>query len=339
MISLKRHMETEHTSAVLLRALKDVYASTLAAVGAGTTRVGPATDGGFQRQFATLGRQMAAADTPADIAATGAGAREALEQWADSVEDDLRRKTSDVKELLVTLAHTAASVAASDAEHVLRFDALTTRLRRIATLDDVRDLRSAVLDSASELCASVEEMSKSTRAAVTAMQAELTVYQASLEAAERLAAHDPLTGLLNRRKIELLIERRVQAGEPFTIGLIDLDDFKSTNDRFGHAAGDDLLRQFSVDLKANLRPGDAVGRWGGDEFIIVSGCAGADACDHIQRIRQWVGGRYTLVGPHGAVKVDLHLSVGAAEWRPGVTAAALVNEADQSMYAAKRRPR
>lgn len=332
-------MDIEHTSAVLLRAVRDAYTGTVAAVGEGATQVSPATDAAFAPQLAALARELTEAGTPADIGAASDRVRDALHQWANSVEDDLRRKTSDVKELLVTLAHTAASVAASDAEHVVRFDGLTARLRRIATLDDVRELRSAVLDSATELCASVEAMSASTRTVLSAMRAELDAYQAKLDAAEQLAAHDPLTSLFNRRTIEQLIARRVQEAQPFTVGLIDLDDFKLTNDRYGHSAGDDLLRQFSHDLKAHVRPGVAVGRWGGDEFILVANTTGEETRAHFQRIQQWVGGRYTIEAAQGTTRVHVELSIGTAEWRPGMTAEGLIEEADRAMYAAKRRQR
>lgn len=337
MISLKRLMDIEHTSAVLLHALRDAYAGTLHVVGESAARVGPSTDDAFEQHIGVLARQMTEANTPADIDTAGAQVRDALQAWATTAAEDLRRKTADVKELLVALADTAANVAASDAEHVVRFDGLTARLRQIATLDDVRELRSAVLDSATELRASVEVMSASTHAVLSAMQAQLDAYQAKLDAAEQLAAHDPLTGLHNRRSIEHLIARRVAEGQPFTIGLIDLDDFKQTNDRHGHAAGDDLLRQFTLDLKAHVRPGVMVGRWGGDEFIVVAGTAGEAAQGEFERLQQWVGGRYTIDGSQGTAKVHVELSVGVAQWRPGLTADGLIEEADRAMYAAKRR--
>jgi diguanylate cyclase (GGDEF)-like protein len=235
----------------------------------------------------------------------------------------------------LTFAQTAASVAASDAEHVMRFDALTARLEKVATLDDVTELKSAVLASARELRTSVDQLS-ATRLSIRQMQSELHTYQARLDEAEQQATHDPLTGLLNRRKIEMLIERRIQRGHPFSVGLIDLDGFKAVNDSLGHRAGDDLLKQFASDLAANSRPTDAVGRWGGDEFVAIIDAPGAEARAHFTRVQQWVAGSYTVEGARGKAKVNIDLSIGVTEWRPGVSVSEMIEEADGRMYEAKR---
>ena len=336
MISLKRYIDSEHTSAALLRALLEVYKGTLAATGAAAAQACPSLESSLEKQLAAIGEQMTAAETPEAIDAAGSRAASQLDLWGEQAEQDLKRKTADVKELLVTLAHTASSVAASDAEHVLRFDALTARLEKIATLDDVAQLRSAVLSSAKELRKSVEIMSQSTRVVLKEMQSELDEYQAKLEAAQKMAAQDVLTGLMNRHRIELAIERRIQRGKPFSVGLVDLDGFKGINDRLGHQSGDDLLRQFSADLKSNTRATDSVGRWGGDEFVIVFDGSAAEANTHFSRLHQWVGGAYSIAGPNGKVKVQIELSIGVAEWRAGISAAMLIEQADQRMYAAKR---
>lgn len=314
----------------------EAYQRTLAAVGASATQAYPSLQTDLDKQLNVLGQQIAAAETSEAIAAAAATVSVRLEQWAEDAEQDLRRKTEDVKELLVTLAHTASSVAASDAANVMRFDQLTARLEKIATLNDVKELRSAVLDSAQQLRSSVETMSHSTRASLKEMQSELSQYQTKLEAAENEAATDPLTGLMNRRKIESMIERRIRRGQPFTVGLIDLDGFKGVNDRLGHGAGDDLLRQVSADLKANTRASDSAGRWGGDEFVVVFDGGGADAKGYFSRLQQWVGGSYSLEGQHAKTKVEIGLSIGVTEWRPGMSATQLIEEADQRMYAVKR---
>ena len=150
--------------------MSEAYQATLTAFGAGAARACKSLEFALEPQLVGLGQQMTAAETPEAIAATGTRISARVREWGDRAGDDLDRKTADVKELLVTLAHTAASVAASDAEHVMRFDALTARLEKIATLDDVTELRSAVMASASELRASVEAMSTSTRKSLKDMQ-------------------------------------------------------------------------------------------------------------------------------------------------------------------------
>jgi diguanylate cyclase (GGDEF)-like protein len=87
------------------------------------------------------------------------------------------------------------------------------------------------------------------------------------------ASHDALTGLLNRRSYELLLDQAVSRarryGWPFALVVLDLDDFKVVNDRYGHAAGDAALRAVGVELRAALRGGDVAARLGGDEFALL----------------------------------------------------------------------
>ena len=87
------------------------------------------------------------------------------------------------------------------------------------------------------------------------------------------ASHDALTGLLNRRSYELLLAQAVSRarryGWPFALVLLDLDNFKVVNDRYGHAAGDAALRAVGAELRASLRAGDVAARLGGDEFALL----------------------------------------------------------------------
>ena len=89
----------------------------------------------------------------------------------------------------------------------------------------------------------------------------------------RLAAHDPLTGLRNRRQFELQfaqeVERHRRSGEACSLLLLDLDDFKAVNDRYGHPAGDALLRSVSALMTERLRGSDLIARWGGEEFLVL----------------------------------------------------------------------
>lgn len=109
------------------------------------------------------------------------------------------------------------------------------------------------------------------------------------EAAEALARTDPLTGVLNRRALEEHFEHDLEAhlasgGPPFLFVLLDLDNFKQFNDRDGHAAGDLALRQFGRHLQSRVRQGDALGRIGGDEFVLLLKNAEDLASDRLQSL-------------------------------------------------------
>jgi diguanylate cyclase (GGDEF)-like protein len=94
-----------------------------------------------------------------------------------------------------------------------------------------------------------------------------------LDVLEHDASHDPLTGLLNRRSYEMLLDQAVartrRYGWPFALVLLDLDSFKAVNDRLGHAAGDAALKALGAEIRASLRSGDVAARLGGDEFALL----------------------------------------------------------------------
>jgi diguanylate cyclase (GGDEF)-like protein len=142
---------------------------------------------------------------------------------------------------------------------------------------------------------------------------------------DREITTDPLTGVLNRSGLDELIDseiaRTARTGRPLTIALFDLDDFKLTNDRLGHLAGDRLLVDFAAMLTSNARSYDTVARIGGDEFLIVLPDAPLeDGLAFIERLRS---------------ASTQHWSVGLASARDDDTARSLRERADQQLYVRK----
>lgn len=161
----------------------------------------------------------------------------------------------------------------------------------------------------------------------------------ALAEVSRLATTDGLTGLANRRELEESSARAIQEamryGQPLSIVITDVDHFKKVNDTFGHQVGDEVLKSVAFALKAEGRGTDVVGRYGGEEFVLVlSGTRVDGAKELAERVRRRLEANpiETSAGP-----VAVTLSLGVATLREhGDTLHALVEAADQALYEAKR---
>jgi two-component system cell cycle response regulator len=147
---------------------------------------------------------------------------------------------------------------------------------------------------------------------------------------------DPLTGLLNRRSLHAEVTSRCQARERFGVLFMDLDHFKSVNDRFGHEMGDRVLVAVASVLKTALRPGDVVGRYGGEEFVGVVAGAGPESARLVaERLRRAV----ELMLPPKGGPAKLTISIGTTVFDPRQSderTEELLHRADMALYAAKR---
>jgi len=158
----------------------------------------------------------------------------------------------------------------------------------------------------------------------------------------RLSVTDPLTEAYNREFLQQRLPRAVEhadrRGEPLAVAMIDIDHFKDVNDRFGHEVGDRVLTEVAGRLRAAIRAGDLLVRYGGEEFLVLlPGSDAIKAAEIAERMRLKMESDPMQ---SGAVTVDVRISVGVAEHRRGAdTASQLVRRADTALYAAKGRGR
>jgi len=151
------------------------------------------------------------------------------------------------------------------------------------------------------------------------------------------ASIDPLSGMFNRRGFaeacSRVIEREANAGRPVTVMIFDIDHFKSINDRFGHPAGDEILKLFSTVVVSNLRISDLSGRIGGEEFAALLPCSLEEGVIVAERVREAFesSGIVCEEGP-----VDTTVSIGVAGGPAGTELEVLLAAADTALYQAKR---
>ena len=165
----------------------------------------------------------------------------------------------------------------------------------------------------------------------------MMVSDRTVRAHKAAASIDPLTGLLNRRGFSeataRMIEREAKAGRPATVMIFDIDHFKSINDRFGHPAGDEVLKLFATIVTANLRISDLVGRIGGEEFAAMLPCSMEETVLAADRVREAFQNCGIEIddGP-----VATTVSIGVAGGPANTELDVLLASADTALYRAKR---
>jgi diguanylate cyclase (GGDEF)-like protein len=156
---------------------------------------------------------------------------------------------------------------------------------------------------------------------------------------EAIAFNDPLTGLANRRLLFDRLQRSLHAAQRnrnvTAVYFLDLDNFKTINDRFGHDAGDEVLRGMAQRWTSHFRAVDTVARWGGDEFVIITEGidTAADVRSVVARLRRATSEPFMLEGEPVVIEISIGVAVGC---RGSDNPEALIRCADAAMYRAKR---
>ncbi|HKW18382.1 MAG TPA: sensor domain-containing diguanylate cyclase [Terriglobales bacterium] len=237
--------------------------------------------------------------------------------------------------MVAGVVHSAVLLFVLEEKLVTQVESLNRKIKQITVSGDLSlRLEKKGKDELSELAETVNAM-------LTAIQkAKFDLLQAQ-ESLRFHAEHDSLTGVLNRRAIRDVLRRELARcrREEQTLGvmLADVDHFKRINDRYGHGAGDAALVTVVQRISATLRPYDLVGRYGGEEFLIIApGCDLQLTQKLAERIRGAVGDEPADLGNQRVhITVSVGVTLGTAESDPEF----LVAAADSAMYQAKRNGR
>jgi diguanylate cyclase (GGDEF)-like protein len=154
---------------------------------------------------------------------------------------------------------------------------------------------------------------------------------------QEIATRDELTGLPNRRSMMGLLQEhallRARGGLPFYVAMVDLDHFKDVNDTWGHAVGDEALRAFATQARTVLRNTDVIGRWGGEEFLLVlPESPPGEPTVGVERLRARLA---NLVPCPSAPELRIRFSAGFTRYAEGEPIGQAIERADRALYVAK----
>jgi diguanylate cyclase (GGDEF)-like protein len=225
----------------------------------------------------------------------------------------------------------------SGKNHADEITQFAARVEATTCLDSVVEIRCQMARRLGELNAVARRIQDDSEQQAASLNHEIQKIQERLKAAESLAETDELTKLGNRRLLERKIASEIEGRNRFAIILLDLNGFKAVNDRLGHAQGDRLLQSVANGLSQGVRATDSVGRWGGDEFVIVlRGTGLVEAEVTVAQIQKKAFGEFILGDPGKEVRVQVSACFGIAECQLGETADQLFERADRQLYESKQ---
>ena len=273
--------------------------------------------------------------------------------------DDVQRRLKDViykqteararsaeaqeqmKELLATFIERLAKISSSSDRYHGTMERCAELIGRASRLEDItpvlQEVMSATRAMALDSRVAHDEL-EALRQRTEEKHAEIAKLQDELDRASALARHDPLTGTLNRKGLDEVMEREIarsrRNGAPLCVALLDVDNFKSINDRLGHETGDAALVHLANVARSAMRPQDMLARYGGEEFVVVlPETTQAQGIEAMTRLQRELTTRFFLQNNE---KILITFSAGVAQLGTEETSTEALRRADQGMYLAKR---
>jgi diguanylate cyclase len=273
--------------------------------------------------------------------------------------DDVQRRLKDV-----IFKQTEAHARTQEAQEQMK-DMLSTFIERLARITDSSTTYQSTMERCADLigkASTIEEIAPVLQEVMQATRsmaldsrvahdelhelrertelkrAEVAQLQQELDRASAQARHDPLTGSLNRKGLDEAMEREIararRRGAPLCLALLDIDNFKTINDRLGHTAGDAALVHLAQVTREVMRPQDLLARYGGEEFVLIlPDTTVANGVAAMTRLQRELTTRFFLQGKE---KVLITFSAGVAQLSESETSTEAIQRADKSMYLAKR---
>ena len=258
-----------------------------------------------------------------------------------TLKQSLTDAKATLKSLMTTFIDRLSDLTASTGEYHNKMEGYSQKIGQADNLTelshilkdvmhDTRVIQTSTLRSHEELLAHKKQADEA--------EARIKELEHELEQVSELVREDQLTGALNRRGLDETIEREIKRAErgqtAVSVALLDIDNFKQLNDALGHHAGDRALKHLTQVIKETLRPADSVGRYGGEEFLIVLPdtdlAAGIEA---MQRLQRDLTKKFFL---HNNERILVTFSAGVALRRENEDSEDLIGRADKAMYKAKQ---
>ena len=257
-----------------------------------------------------------------------------------TLKHSLDEATSSLRALLDTFLDKLSLMSNSTGDFQQRLHSHSESIRSTRDVNQLNDILQSLLSDTANMQTNLSESHGELLAArneVHSAQQRISELEHALEAASAKIKEDQLTGAYNRRGLEEHFEREIsrakRSGQPLSVALTDVDNFKQLNDRYGHLTGDDVLKYLVELMHRSMRSSDIVARFGGEEFVVLLPDTGInEAVELVQRLQRELTKNFYLANQDRLV---VTFSAGVALWHLGECDSDVIERADSAMYRAK----
>jgi len=297
--------------------------------------------GRFKEQLEALQAKFRAEEKTKTIAAGFDRQKAAILDHIQKQKAYIGERESEFREIIDLMT---AAMTGLDNENRNFYSSIRTqgeRFEQITLLDDIKRIKNELVHEVENMRAMVRRKEGQDQKALEALSSQVDGLKKELDEARRTANTDALTGVNNRKALDeylrSLVERNSITRLPFSLLMMDLDDFKTLNDTYGHTVGDRMLLAFAEKCRASVRSDDFLARYGGEEFtLILPGASLRNAQKKAKHLCKTIAAsRYAADDSPNADAVSVTVSIGVSTYRKGDTVQALLERADQCLYKAK----
>jgi diguanylate cyclase len=253
----------------------------------------------------------------------------------------LSERETEYREIIDLMTSAMSGLDNDNREFYGRVRSQGARFEEITRLDDIKRIKNELVREVEKMRAMVQQKEDRDQHTLDALSNQVEVLKMELDKARQSANTDGLTGVNNRKALDDYLQRLVDRNRvtpsPFSLLMMDLDDFKKLNDTYGHTVGDRMLLAFAEKCLAMVRSGDFLARYGGEEFtLILPGASLRNATKIAKKLcRAIAAARYAADASPTSDVVSVTVSIGVSAYRKGDTVKQLLDRADQCLYKAK----
>lgn len=254
----------------------------------------------------------------------------------------LLEREKEFKDIIDILSKAFISLDSDNVDYNRKILEQSEKMEQITLLDDIKKIKQALIFEIDQLRETVHHKEGKDSAQLETLAKQVEILNTELKKVQRESEQDGLTGAHNRKAFDLrissLVEMNTATKSPFSLVMLDLDDFKQINDTFGHQTGDRVLVALVNKCRQFIRSEDTLARYGGEEFaIVLPGASLKNAVKKAKQICKTVADtRYAVEGKTDQEPLSVTISVGVATYRKGDSVKTIITRADDSLYIAKR---